>query len=149
MKNIKSQRGFTLTELVVGLSILASLTLIISTILYSGFSFASKNSSDIYIGTELKKGYDILKNDIENSLHYSVIAEGKGLTLKTHSNEDVTYLFDSTTNTLEKNGTPIIKYVKDIKFSLNNPELLGIDVTFQQKDVEFTVPDTLYISTKK
>lgn len=169
---MNSQRGFTLPELVVGLSIIATIALIVSTMIFSGFSMVDKNSTDLYMGSYMKKGYSEMRKEIKEAKVVCVkgaesfadpasvmcgtpasdteLATDQVLYLVNSSNQQIYYRFErGGLYRQDKTNTTSEVVMKNVtgSFTYTTANLLTVDLTFRTKEeapmLEFS---TFYIS---
>jgi type II secretory pathway component PulJ len=156
---IKNKRGFTLSELVVGLSVIATITLVISAMLFSGFSMTGKNSEDIYMGTYFKKEYNQLRKEIKEAnvvcIHNASsftddnnimcgnpsadpqLENNKIIYLLNSNNEEIYYKFEN--NQLRRNNITTSTneiYIKNVdgSFEYSIKNLISLDLSFKDKE---------------
>lgn len=169
---MRNQRGFTLPELVVGLSIIATVALIVSTMIFSGFSMVNKNSADLYMGSYLKKDYSEMRKEIKEAKVLCVkgaeafanpasvmcgnpssdteLDTDQVLYLVNSSNQQVYYKFENSgLYRYDKTNATSEVFMANVtgSFKYNTANLLTLDLTFRTKDLapmlEFS---TFYIS---
>lgn len=158
---IHNERGMTLPELVVGLSIVATIALVISTMLFGGFSMLGKNSEDMYLGSYFKKEYNEFRKEIKESQVICMngadtivdtttvmcgnpnsdteLTDNKTIYLLNSSNEEIYYKFEN--NQLirynKSEGTNGV-YMHDIdgSFIYDRQDLITLDVSFKNRNKE-------------
>lgn len=169
---MKSQRGFTLPELVVGMSITATIGLIITSLIFSGYSMMNKNSADMYMGSYLKKEYSEFRKEVKqatvlcmkggeaftdpnstmcgNPMSDPELATDQTLYLVNALNEEIYYKFetDGLFRYNKTDGTNEL-FMKQVtgSFTYTTANLLTVDLSFinneQQPRLKFS---TYYIS---
>jgi len=145
--NFIKKKKFTLSELAVTIAVIGFISVLLSSVFYSGWFFTNKGIETIDLTNQMKNNYSTLIKDFKNSKNATV--NDNSMLLELNNGLEVSYYYSSSEKALYRNNLILIRNIEEIHFDTENNNLLKINLVLGKNGKNLNMPSEFYIYRRK